>query len=152
LAPARIAPSQVDHWLGCADAALWAEARWGDAAVLSERELRFAELEADRPIGSAPVGELPSGRPLLHRPDLLVSDGDRGIAIEVELTPKAPRRLEQLLRSWRRARDVERVVYLVPPGAVKRAVLRARQRVYMAEEQIKVLEIAEISPRPWGER
>jgi hypothetical protein len=55
-------------------------------------------------VASAIVGELPDGRPMLHRPDLAVRDDGRTIAIEVELTPKAPRRLERLVRSWPRAR------------------------------------------------
>jgi hypothetical protein len=63
------------------------------------RELRFAERDASKPIASAIVGELPDGRPMLHRPDLVVRDDDRTMAIEVELTPKAPRRLDRIVRS-----------------------------------------------------
>lgn len=151
LAPARIAPGQVDHWLACADVALWAEGRWGEDSVRSERELRFAELEAGKPIGSATVGELPNGRALLHRPDLLIAHDRSRIALEVELSPKAPRRLEHLVRSWCRARDLERVLYVVPPGPTKRAVLRARERAH-AEEHVEVLDLAGLSPRFWGGR
>src|SRR5215207_7268649 len=104
LSVAKINPGQVDHWLACADVALWAEDRWGAEALMSERELRFAELDCRRPIGSGVVGEHPCGRELLHRPDLLVTDNGSSVAIEVELTPKAPRRLEHLVRSWRRSR------------------------------------------------
>jgi hypothetical protein len=53
---------------------------------MSERELRFAELDSRRPIGSAVVGELSPGRELLHRPDFLVTDNGSSVAIEVELT------------------------------------------------------------------
>jgi hypothetical protein len=63
------------------------------------RELRFAERDASKPIASAIVGELPDGRPMLHRPDLVVRDDGRTMAIEVELTPKAPRRLDRIVRS-----------------------------------------------------
>ena len=40
------APGQVDHWICCADVALWVERRWGRDTVSSERELRYAEREA----------------------------------------------------------------------------------------------------------
>ena len=52
-------------------------------------------------------------------------------AIEVELTNKAPARLDALLRGWRRAlgqRKVGRVVYLCPPNTL-RSVERARKRI-----------------------
>ena len=114
LPAAKIGPGQVDHWICCADVALWAEARWGRGSVISERELRWQELEAGRPIGSAVVGELPGGRPMLHRPDLLVTDNESSVAIEVELTLKAPRRLEHIVRCWRRARHLERVLLCCP--------------------------------------
>jgi hypothetical protein len=140
LPPARVAAGQVDHWLACADMAIWAERRWGQGSVWSERELRFAELEAPKPIASAIVGELPDGRPMLHRPDLVVRDDGRTTAIEVELTPKAPRRLEHLVRSWRRARYVDQVLYLCPPGPTQRAVERAVAATH-AQERVIVCEL-----------
>jgi hypothetical protein len=42
LPPARVRPGAVDHWLCCADVAIWAERRWGRESLWSERELRFA--------------------------------------------------------------------------------------------------------------
>ncbi len=139
---AKIGPGQVDHWLSCADAVLWAEERWGPDAVTTERELRWAEQAEGKPIGSCVVGELPNGRPMLHRPDLVV-DADSGrIAVEVELSVKAPRRLEAIVRSWRRARHVERVIYLVATGPPQRAVERAVGKVH-AEERVEVYDLAE---------
>jgi hypothetical protein len=107
---------------------------------MSERELRFAELEAPKPIASAIVGELLDGRPMLHRPDLVVQRGGQTIAIEVELTPKAPRRLERIVRSWRRARYVDQVLYLCPPGPTQRAVERAVATTH-AQERVSVREL-----------
>jgi hypothetical protein len=136
LPPAAVTPGAVDHWLACADAALWAERRWGAESLWSERELRFAELGASKPIASAIVGELPDGRPMLHRPDLVVRDDGRTMAVEVELTPKAPRRLLAIVRSWRRARYVDQILYLCPPGpTVERAVaaMHAQERVIVRE-------------------
>ena len=140
LPPARVSPGAVDHWLACADAALWAERRWGCDSLISERELRFAELDASRPIARAIVGELPDGRPMLHRPDLVVRDDGRTLAIEVELTPKAPRRLERIVRSWRRARCVDQVLYMVPAGPTQRAVKRAVAATH-AQERVIVGEL-----------
>ena len=144
LPAAKVSPGQVDHWLACADVALWAEGRWGEAAVMSERELRFAEQDPMRPIASSVVGELPGGRPMLHRPDLVVTDQDRRMAIEVELTTKAPRRLEQIVRSWRRARHVEKVLYVVPAGPTQRAVERAVAATH-AQERVSVYELERVN-------
>jgi hypothetical protein len=140
LPAARVGPGQVDHWVACADVATWAERRWGRDVVMSERELRFAELDAPKPIASAIVGELPDGRPMLHRPDLLVRGDGHTIAIEVELTPKAPRRLERIVRSWRRARYVESVLYMVAAGPTQRAVERAVAATH-AQERVHVVDL-----------
>lgn len=144
LPAAKIGPGQVDHRLACADVALWAEGRWGADAVTSERELRFAEQDATKPIGSCVVGELPGGRPMLHRPDLVVTGSDRRMAVEVELTTKAPRRLEQIVRPWRRARHVEKVIYVVPAGPTQRAVERAVAAAH-AQERVSVYELEKVN-------
>jgi DNA-binding MarR family transcriptional regulator len=143
---AKIGPGQVDHWLSCADVVLWAEESWGRCAVTTERELRWIEQAEDKPIGSCVVGELPNGRPMLHRPDLLISTDDQRFSIEVELTTKAPRRLEHLVRSWRRARHVDRVIYLVATGPPYRAVERAVRNVH-AEERVEVLDLESVCQR-----
>lgn len=144
LPAAKVGPGQVDHWLACADVALWAEERWGPEALTCERELRLHEREAREPIGSCVVGELPGGRPMLHRPDLLISDSGRRMAIEVELTVKAPGRLEQIVRSWRRARHVEKVLYVVPAGPTHRAVARAVAATH-AQERVIVRELEKVN-------
>ena len=69
---AVVSPGSVGHWLRCASAALSLGEGYGHERVVSERELRFAEQWAGRPIASAKIGELPSGRPRLHRPDLVL--------------------------------------------------------------------------------
>lgn len=100
---AQVRIGELRHWIACADVALWAEREYGTDAVISERELRFTELLEERPIASAVTGELPDGRPRLHRPDLVISTRERPTAIEVELTPKAPARLRAIVKAWRRA-------------------------------------------------
>jgi hypothetical protein len=139
---ARITPALVSHWLACADVALWAERRYGSEAVISERELRLLEQIEGRPIASAEVGELPSGAPRLHRPDLAIRNGaERPTAIEVELSPKAPWRLQAIVRAWRRAANVERVIYLAAPGETMRGVERAVARSH-AQARVAIREIA----------
>jgi hypothetical protein len=136
---AVVSPGSVEHWLRCASVAFVLGARYGHERILTERELRVAERIEGEPIASAKLGELPSGHPRLHRPDLAVLDGERPIAIEVELTPKAPRRLEQLIRAWRRASWVAEVRYLCPPGAPWRAVERAIAKT-RAEGRVRIEE------------
>jgi hypothetical protein len=67
----------------------------------------------------------------------------RVIAIEVELTPKSPGRLEAILRAWRQADCVWRVDYYCAPGQTRRAVERAAAKVRMGERIL----IAEALPR-----
>src|SRR5680860_946018 len=118
-----ISPGAVEHWLRCASTALTLEAEFA-GRVISERELVFAERLEGRPLASAKLGELPGGGPRLHRPDLVALCGSRAIAIEVELSPKAPRRLEAIMRAWRRADGVAEVRYYCAPGTPRRRPAR----------------------------
>lgn len=125
---AKVTPGAVDHLLRCTTTAQLATRKYGTDRVLSERELLFAEQIAGHPIASARVGELPNGRPRLHRPDLAVLTDEGTIAIEVELTPKAPQRLQGLIRGWRFAIGTHQLIevhYLCAPGQTRRAIERA---------------------------
>ncbi len=92
--------------------------------VGGERELRAWERLEGRPLASAEVGFGPDGGVALHRPDLVCWDGGRPVAIEVELTVKAPARLAAIVRGWARSRLIDGVVYYATP-AVARALARA---------------------------
>lgn len=140
LAVASVRIGELFHWIACADVFLWAERRYGEDAVLSEREIRLVEQLEGRPVVSAGIGELSDGRARHHRPDLAVTAGERPIAIEVELTPKAPARLKTIVKGWRRARHVERVVYFCSPGPTQHAVERAVAATH-AGGRINVVEI-----------
>ncbi len=132
LSVATITPGAVDHRLRCASTAQLLGRHFGHDRVLTERELVLAEQIEGRPIASAQVGELPNGAPRFHRPDLAVLAEGGTIAIEVELTPKAPRRLEAIIRAWRRAVGsgvVAQVHYHCAPGQTRRAVERAVAKV-----------------------
>jgi hypothetical protein len=106
--------------------------RAGDR-LLSEREITSRErLAGDRHLSAA----LPNGRH--HRPDL-IRIAETLEAIEVELTPKAPARLDELLRGWRRAvvqKRISRVVYLCPRATI-RHVERAVKRT-QTQSQVQV--------------
>ncbi|GIK77340.1 MAG: hypothetical protein BroJett022_10300 [Actinomycetes bacterium] len=124
---AQVRPELVGHWIACGDVALALEREFGAAAVVSEREIRVVEADTTRPLASAIVGERPDGTEIRHRADLAVLRKGETVAIEVELTAKAPRRLEAIVRAWRRARWVAGVRYYVAAGvagAVERAIAR----------------------------
>ena len=104
--------------------------------VLSERELLARERIEGKRIYSAE--QIRGG---YHRPDLVLL-GDPPTAIEVELTAKAPYRLDRLLRSWRRAvaaKQFGHVRYLCSAdalGALERSARRTRTAEVVAVERI----------------
>jgi len=121
----RVGPARFSHAWQVATAAVELHGELPGWEILSERELRSAELLAGQLLGSAVVGELGDGRPALHRPDLaLLAPDGQVVAFELELSVKAPRRLAMICRGWARARHVSRVVYLAAPAA-ERALRRA---------------------------
>lgn len=130
VAPAS--PGSVEHTLRCTSTAQLLGKRYGKDRVLSERELLLVEQIAGKPIASIDLGER-HGRPHLHRPDLAVFTKAGTIAVEVELTAKAPYRLQGLIRAWRRTigpgRQLAEVHYLCAPGQTRAAVERAVERV-----------------------
>lgn len=160
---AIVSPASVDHSLRCASTAIELGREAGADRVLSERELILAERVEGRPIASAKVGELPGGRPRLHRPDLVVlpsghplvrlhqerigpsssaPDGNQArrtgedggvVVVEVELTPKSPQRLREIVRGWRRASWVDEVRYHCEPGPTRRAVERAVSKLHAGD-------------------
>ena len=95
------------------------------------------------------VGRGPGGEPLRHRPDLVLGPlaGDSlPIAVEVELTVKAPRRLAQICRAWARCRDIAGVLYLAAPP-VERALGRAIAEAD-AHEAVIALPLSALADEP----
>lgn len=137
---ASLSPATVEHSLRCVSMALVLIEEFWPCEVLSERQLIAIEQVEGRPVFSAKLGELASGAPRLHRPDLAIVSGDGTIAVEVELSAKAPRRLEALVRAWRRASWVGEVHYYCEPGITRRAVERAVEKT-RAAERVRVLEV-----------
>jgi hypothetical protein len=100
---------------------------------MGERELRRDEHEAGSPLASTVLGTGPDGAPALHRPDLVLwPNGPHErlpVAVEVELTVKAPARLLEICRAWARARCVAGTLYLAAEPVerpLRRAIERAR--------------------------
>jgi hypothetical protein len=136
----RVSPGGFQHTQEVATAAVSLYHALPGWEVLSEREIRVRESDRGELIASARLGELPGGRPALHRPDLaLVSPDGNVVVVEVELSIKAPRRLASICRAWARARHISAVYYLAPP-AVARAVERAIAET-RSEDRIVVLPI-----------
>jgi hypothetical protein len=127
LAPCRVSAANARHLIACAAVAAALERCYPDHRVLGERELRREEQGCGAALASAPSGIGGHDEPLLHRPDLVLcpKTSDRmPVAVEVELTVKAHRRLLAICRAWARCRCVAGVLYLAPPE-VERALLRA---------------------------
>jgi DNA-binding transcriptional ArsR family regulator len=134
LDPVVISTSGFAHLLAVARVAV-ALAEAGHR-VGGERDLRAAERAEGRPLASAEVGLARDGTVALHRPDLVCWGAGPPIAIEVELTVKAPERLRAIVRGWARSRLVGGVVYYATPHAA-RALARAL-RSECASERVAV--------------
>jgi hypothetical protein len=141
----RVSTANARHLIVCASVAAALEHCYPDHRVLGERELRRDERELGALLASARMGAGRHGEPLAHRPDLVLwpevsgeEDGDAlPVAVEVELTIKAPRRLRDICRAWARCRTVAGVLYIAPPE-VRRALERAIECVHAHERIVAV--------------
>lgn len=141
LDPCRVSAAGASHLIACASVAAALQHAYPDHRVAGEHELRRDERELGVTPTSAQMGVGPYGRPLLHRPDLVLwpqeSTDGLPVAVEVELTIKAPRRLTDICRAWARCRGIAGVLYVAPPN-VARALGRAISRA-QAQERIVVI-------------
>jgi hypothetical protein len=124
LPASRVSPAGAAHAAACCAAAAALESGFPGHSVIGEPVIRSAFAELCPPV---PV----RGGPRAHRPDLALLPTCRRIglpiAVEVELTVKAPGRLEAICRAWARHRAIAGVVYLAaapvrPP--LERAIAR----------------------------
>jgi hypothetical protein len=154
LDPCRVSAAGAMHLIECARVAAALERCYPDHRVQGERELRGEERESGRALASAELvgrvhGERSRFGPPRHRPDLVLwptgPAGGLPVAVEVELTIKAPERLAAICLAWARARCVAGALYLAPPE-VERAVQRAIDRAH-AEERVVVVPL-EALPMP----
>jgi hypothetical protein len=133
LRPPRVTAANAAHALACSSAAALLQGGFPGHRVMGEAELRLEERERGAPLASARLGRSPEGERVLHRPHLVLWPRGRGdglpVAIEVELTAKAPRRLLAICRAWARCREIAGVLYLVAPEAerpLRRAIDRSQ--------------------------
>jgi len=129
-----ISAGQIDHHLRCASTAQLLTEEFGAGCVITEREFRLQERTEQRPIASA---RLPDDR--LHRPDLAVLTADGIIAIEVELAPKGPKRLEPIIDAWNQATWIHEIRYYCEPGPTRRGVERVVSNLD-APQRIRILQ------------
>jgi hypothetical protein len=125
--PCRVSAASAQHMIACAHVAAALEHRYPGQLIIGEQELRKRERDAGTPLASVVLRRVGEYGPLMHRPDLVLlpcSGPRRPVAVEVELTIKAPRRLAEICRAWARSRHVDGVLYIAPP-AVERALDRA---------------------------
>ncbi len=138
--PCRVSVSGAPHAIACAWVAAALERAYPDHEVMGERELRQEERESGAQLASACLGAGPDG-PLLHRPDLVLwpqdSQGRLPVAVEVELTVKAPLRLLEICRAWARCRCVAGTLYLAA-AEVQRPLARAIERAQAGERIVVV--------------
>jgi hypothetical protein len=140
--PAAVGPASVRHWTLCARLAVILETVERGYRVWGEPQLRAAEHAAGHPIASATLGTLPDGRPRLRRPDLVLiphSGDGLPVAVEVELTVKASRRLQAICVAWARCRHIAGVRYYTTDHAAP-AVTRAARAAY-AHDAITILSL-----------
>jgi hypothetical protein len=139
----RVGAGGFTHAREVASAAVLLHHRFPAWTMLSERELRVHESDEGELVASARLGELPGGRPAFHRPDLaLISPQGRTLAVEIELSVKAPRRLQAICRAYARARHLSHAYYVATPPAA-RAVARAVAET-RSEDRITVLALADV--------
>ncbi len=153
LDPCRVSASNALHLIECARVAAALGRCYPDHRVQGERELRSEEHECRRALASAELGRGAQGDRLgahspegwvgqpHHRPDLVLWPIDPAaglpVAVEVELTIKAPERLAAICLAWARARCVAGALYLASPE-VERAVQRAIDRAHAHERVVVV--------------
>jgi hypothetical protein len=147
LDPCRVTVSNARHLIECARVASTLERCYPDYRLAGERELRRDERDRGRPLASARLARGGVDGPLLHRPDLILwpqgEETGLPIAVEVELTVKAPRRLAEICTAWARCRCVAGVIYLATPE-VERALGRAIERTD-SRARVAVVPLAALS-------
>jgi hypothetical protein len=158
--PCRVSVANAPHAIECARVAAALEHAYPDHYVMGERELRRDERQGATPLASALLGRGAGGTPLLHRPDVVLwpqdesPDGRLPVAVEVELTIKAPRRLLEICRAWARCRCVAGTLYLVAPDVQKplaRAIAQARAAGRIAAVPLDALVCSDGNGRPAAE-
>jgi hypothetical protein len=148
LEPGRVSAANAAHASVCAEVAARLEVAYPDQRVVGERWLRYEERKAGSALASAVLGTDADGSPALHRPDLVLwprvasGEGSFPIAVEVELTVKAPRRLEDICRAWADCPCILVVFYVAAPDVespLERAIEKANAGEWIVMLSLKRL-------------
>jgi hypothetical protein len=146
----KVSPGNAIHLISCAGAAAALERCYPGYRVLGECELRSLERACGRALASARPARSYPGDPDLHRPDLVLlapqSERSLPVAVEVELTVKAPRRLREICRAWARCSAVAGVLYLVADKV--EAPLSRAVAATSADERIAVVRLSSLPSEP----
>ncbi len=146
--PGGISASSAHHLAVCAAAAAALERCYPDHRLVGEPELHRDERERGHPLACAVLSSVATGTRGSHHPDLVLwphATNDLPVAVEVELTVKAPRRLVQICRGWARCRQVAGVLYLTT-DPVQRALERAIEET-RAGDRIVAVPLSALLPR-----
>jgi transposase len=141
--PIRLA--EVGHWLTTVDVALALERTYGPERIRSETEIRFEEQLLQEPLASIELGYTRDYKPRRHTPDLAILGDEKNVAVEIELSAKSRRRLDEIMGAYVSASHLGSVLYLCEPGLVKRGVEAAVERGF-AGGRVRVKELV----RPAG--
>ena len=131
--------SEYAHEVGVAW--LWLAADRGSFGPVEEiiTDRRMRSIDGAREPDAEPVavrlgGFGPRGREELHYPDLVLRTADgRRVGLELELTPKARTRLENILAGYAADPRFAGVVYLVEKRSVARAVQATARRLGISD-------------------
>lgn len=149
LAPAGVSASNTRHAVACAAVAATLERAYPHALLIGEPELRTLRRDLCVAIGGQRARA--GGERHSHRPDLVLCSRaapSSPLAVEVELTVKAPRRLREICLAWARCRNVCGVLYLAAPEVMqplKRAIEDAHARERIAVGRLELGAAGEVS-------
>lgn len=150
--PHEVDLATYDHEVGLGW--LWLAARRGAfgslVGIASERHMRSEDRrreEAAERLGVRLPGVGPYGGERRHYPDLLLdtASGHR-VAVELELTLKAPRRRAEILGGYALDGRIDAVLYLVENERSGRAIERSARAAGIAERvQVQLIRYAPVS-------
>jgi hypothetical protein len=146
LEPGCVSAANAAHAIACVDVAVTLEDAYPDHRVVGERGLRGEESDGVA-LASAILDRRADGSQVLHRPDLVLwpisqkrgAEAPWPVAVEVELTVKAPDRLVEICRAWADSDCVASTLYFAAPE-VLRPLRRAVEKAD-ADEWIVVLDL-----------
>lgn len=120
---------------------LWLAARAGRfgpvGQIISERAMRSHDFSRDRagdPLGVRTLSFGRAGNPGLHHPDmLLITPQGQRIAVELELSAKGRRKLDDIISGYGLDRRIDAVLYLVENRALGERIRTSARRAGLSD-------------------